>query len=104
MSFSKFWSMLQDNLMSGERIKNWTVAKGYLGDEFRVLSVYDAGVDVDTPHADNIQHVAKKEFEVMYNNWDAYYSGKLQRQELRDLTRFSKYTMSILKHLKHSQS
>lgn len=55
---------------------------------------------VDAPNAQKIQHIAKSEFEIMYNNGERYCSGELQRQQFRKLTRYSKYTMSIIKHLK----
>ena len=101
MSFAQFWTDLQTNIKSGATIKNWTAAKGYLGDEFKVLSVAENRITIETPEAENIQNVSKKEFEVMYNNWDAYCSKQIQRKELTKLTRFSKYTMSIIKHLEN---
>lgn len=99
MSFPVFWSELQARLKVEAPIKNWTLAKGFLGDIFRIAAVTADGVKVDSPRAKNLQHIQKGDFEVMYNNWDAYCSGKLRRQELRDLTRFSKYTISIIKYL-----
>lgn len=99
MNFPGFWSDLQARLEVGVTIKNWTSAKGYLGDQFKIMAVTVNGVEIDSPKAKNLQYIQKGDFEVMYSNWDAYCSGKLQRQELRDLTRFSKYTMSIIKHL-----
>ena len=99
MNFLKFWGGLQANLKPGATIKNWTAAKGYLGDEFKILAVSANGVEVDSPKAENLQYVSKSDFEVTYNKWDAYCSGKLQRQELKDTTRFSKYTISIIKHI-----
>ena len=102
MSFQRFWIDLQASLKPGDTIENWTAAKGYLGDEFEITAVSANGVEVDAPKAQNLQYVPKRDFEVTFDNWDAYCSGKLQRQELRDMTRFSKYTISIAKHLEGS--
>jgi hypothetical protein len=99
MSFLKSWSELQSNLRPGTLIKNWTVAKGYLGDEFKIVSVSSTQVDVDSPAAETIQRVSKKDFEIMFNHWDQYCSGELKRRDLVRMTRVSKYTMSIFKHL-----
>lgn len=99
MSFTKSWCDLQSNLRSGTLIRNWTAAKGYLGDEFKVVLVSSTHVDVDAPGAETIQRVSKKDFEVMFNNWAPYCSGKLKRKDLVGMTRVSKYTMSIFKHL-----
>lgn len=98
MSFVKIWSNLQSNLKPGVLIRNWTVAKGYLGDDFKIISISSTHVDVDSPNAETIQRVSKKDFEVMFNNWEQYCSGKVKRQELVSKTRVSKYTMSIFKH------
>ena len=99
MSFQRFWSELQTKLKPRVTVKNWTAAKGYLGDQFTIVVVSTNCVEIDSPNAENRQYVPKGDFEVMYNNWDAYCSKKLQRQELIVMTRFSKYTMSIIKHL-----
>lgn len=100
MSFIKIWSELQSNLKPGVLIKNWTAASGYRGDEFKIVTVASTHVEVDSPGAETIQRVSKKDFEVMFNSWDQYCSGKVKRKELVIVTRFSKYTMSIFKHLK----
>lgn len=98
MRFGEFWQKLLSQLYPGLTIRNWTVAKGYLGDEFIVASISNNAIKVESPNATNIQNISRGEFEIMFNNWEKYCSGQLQRQHLRDLTRFSKYTMSIIKH------
>ena len=97
MRFGDFWNKLQTQLYPGRTIRNWTAANGYLGDEFIVSSVSMTGIKIESPNAKNIQNIAKNELEIMFNNWGDYCSGQLQRQQFRDLTRFSKYTISIIK-------
>lgn len=99
MTFPEFWSKLQSNLISGSLIRNWTMKKAYLGDQFKIISVAATHVEVDSPEAETIQRVSRKDFEIMFDNWNSYCSGELQRKKLVSLTRVSKYTMSILKHL-----
>lgn len=100
MSFSIFWNDLQAKLAVGTIIKNWTTKKGYLGDQFKIVKITSNGVKIQSPEAETIQYVKKGDFEVTFNHWEPYCSRKFKRQELRDLTRFSKYTISIIKHLK----
>jgi hypothetical protein len=99
MTFFNFWQDLQVKLKGGENIRNWTAAKGYIGDEFKIVGISDDCVEVKSPNAKTIQYAKKYDFEVMFNNWKPYCSRKLQRQELVEQTRVSKYTMSIIKHL-----
>ncbi len=101
MKFDEFWKKLQSQLYSGLTIRNWTAAKGYLGDEFIVASISSDVIIVESPNAINLQNISKGDFEIMFNNWEEYCSGRLQRQHLRDQTRFSKYTMSIIKQLEN---
>ena len=49
MEFSSFWQALQSNLKPGTTVKNWTALKGYLGDEFTIVSVSAKAVEIDHP-------------------------------------------------------
>jgi len=97
MSFSKFWNDLQANLGVGTNIKNWTAIKGFMVDEFKIANISPKGIKIESPN----QYVTKSDFEVTYNNWEKYCLRKFTRRELSDLTRCSKYTISIIKHLKN---
>ncbi len=99
MSFKKFWATLRANLRPGDTIRNWTAAKGYLGDSFTIARVSDKAVHIDASNAATTQHVPRNDFELMHSLWKEYCSGQAQRQDIRDQTRFSKYTISIIKHL-----
>jgi hypothetical protein len=99
MTFSNFWNTLQIKLKVGDSIKNWTAKRGYLGDEFRIIQVLDDRVEIDSPGAKKNLPAKKSDFEFMFDNWEAFCSGKIQRKELAPKTFVSKYTMSIIKHL-----
>lgn len=99
MDFSEIWLRVRSNLAPGSKIRNWTAAKGYLGDEFSIVRVESKHLDINSPNAETVQRVAKSDFEYMFMNWDDYCAGRLKRQRLVEHTRVSKYTMSILKHI-----
>jgi len=92
------------NLRVGERIRNWTIHSGYIGDDFEIHKVGDAYVEVQSPGAETIQHIPLADFAKVGHVWEGYVSGKLQRHVIRDKTRFSKYIISILHHVKHGKS
>lgn len=98
MTFDELWANIQQ-LSPNTTIKNWTVAKNYLGDTFVIMEITDHIVIVNTPNAQLLQNVAKKDFEYMHQNWNAYCSGNITRTVLCQHTRVSKYTMSILRHI-----
>lgn len=99
MEFREVWQAIQSGLTTGSQVKNWTAAKGYLGDSFKIISVSSSHIDVDSPKAETVQRVSKADFEFMNNNWVAYCAGKTSRTDLVKSTRVSKYTISILRHL-----
>lgn len=99
MKFQEVWMAIQSSLTAGSQVKNWTAAKGYLGDSFKITTVSSSHVDVDSPKAETVQRVSKADFEFMHNNWDAYCAGNVRRTDLVKSTRVSKYTISILRHI-----
>lgn len=98
MTFDELWANIQQ-LSPNTTIKNWTVAKNYLGDFFEITKISDHNVTVVTPNAERPQNVSINDFEYMHQNWNAYCSGNITRTELCQHTRVSKYTMSILRHI-----
>lgn len=99
MTFADTWNSIQNNLGPGTQVKNWTAAKGYLGDIFTIVRVSPEYVVVSSPEAENEQSVPKQDFQKLYIVWSGYCAGSVQRQNIRDMTRFSKYIISILHHI-----
>lgn len=95
-SFESLWQELQHRLRPGLIIPNWTYLKGYLGDTMRIEEVEDVEIVVKAPKAKTLQHVSKANFEIIWKIWPAYKTGRLQRQEMREMTYYSKYIISIL--------
>lgn len=73
-----------------------TAFRGYLGDSMAVVGVRENYIEVDAPNATAIQVVPKDDFEKVWEVWADYKRQKVKRYELRDMTRFSKYIISIL--------
>jgi len=95
-TFDSVWSWLQGNLKPGQEIKNWTAFRGYLGDTMAIAGVRSDYIEVDAPKASSTQVISKEDFEKVWEVWSAYKGGKLPRYQIRDMTRFSKYIISIL--------
>jgi hypothetical protein len=107
-SFTAVWSFLQSNLKPGMEIKNWTAFNGYLGDTMKIEAVRSLSIEVDAPKAASFQMVPKDDFGKVWEVWPEYKSHKLKRYELTDITRFTKYIISILywyeEEIKHGRS
>ena len=99
MVFSDFWGVLQSNLRPGDVIRNWTAARGYLGDTFEVVLVKSDCVVSQAPNAETFQRVPRKDFDLIYRKWGDYIAGTVLRKEFMTDTRVSKYTISIISHL-----
>ena len=95
-TFEQLWANLQTNMRIGTEIKNWTAANGYLGDKMTVVNVSNNMTQIEAPKAKNIQSISKSEFEKVWGVWSEYINKKMPRHELRDITHFSKYIISIL--------
>jgi hypothetical protein len=95
-TFDTVWSYLHTNLKVGTDIKNWTAFHGYLGDNMKVIAIRDNYIEIDAPKAKSVQIVPKDDFEKVWRVWSDYKTQKVRRYELRDVTRFSKYIISIL--------
>jgi len=96
MDFESVWSTLQEKLKADTKIKNWTAYRGYLGDSMKIISVRTDCIELDAPGAINTQRIPKVDFMRVWDVWADYKSQKVKRYELRDMTRYSKYIISIL--------
>lgn len=99
MAFPDTWALLQAQVRVGDAIPNWTAHRGLLGDAFHITGVHANAVEVTAPGASNVQRIPQRDFEAVYDVWSDYLRGTVHRPEIRDTTRFSKYTISILRWL-----
>ena len=91
--FDSFWTELFINLRTPQKIKNWTVKKGFFGDNFKAQTNKNSILCI-TPKGSE-QCVPRKDFELIYENWDGYISGRISRSDFCE-SRFTKYTISII--------
>jgi hypothetical protein len=98
MPFEQVWDTLCRELASPKKIRNWTVYWGHIGrgdftaqaeDDTHIVCTLISGSKVEVPQDD---------FEVVYQVWSQYLSRKTPRYMVRDMTRHSKYIISILHH------
>jgi hypothetical protein len=95
-AFDTIWQTISTSLKPGMFIRNWTQLKGYLGDEMKVVEVSRGKVVIEAPNAKNLISVPREDFQRVWQVWLAYKGGRMQRQEIREMTFFSKYIISIL--------
>lgn len=90
------WKTLSSRLPTGTAIPNWTAAKGLLGNSFTVFGVGRNYVEVESPNAKGAQRIPVADFEQVHKLWAQYINKRIDRSYIRDMTRFSKYIISIL--------
>jgi len=94
--FESIWKNLQRRLEVGTVVKNWTAFSGDLGDSMTVTNIDETSIEIEAPKAMNLQNVPRGDFEKVWEVWKDYKAQKVKRYELRDMTRFSKYIISLL--------
>ena len=99
MAFEQVWSAFQHELQVGDTIPNWTQDSGLIGRPFVVAALTQTAISVDPGGSAATQHVPKAHFESVFMTWSGYRAGQVRRPELRDITRFSKYIISLLRWL-----
>lgn len=97
--FEALWYQIQQDVGGGDTIRNWTRDSGYIGDEFVIRTVEAGIIEVDPPGAANLQRIPREDFAKVYRHWEGYNTGHIPRQQVRDITRFSKYIISIFHHI-----
>lgn len=98
--FHAFWDKLTPQLRISQTIPNWTKDGKIRTPDFQ--AEYKGGNYVEcTIRNGNIISVPKKAFHHMYKNWDDYMLNKKPRPTLRDESRYTKYTISIIHHYIH---
>jgi hypothetical protein len=95
-TFDSYWHTILTSLAPGTSIWNWTALKGNLGDEMMVVEVSPESVVIKTPKAKDLQNIPKKDFQKVWELWSSYKLGQVQRQQIREITFYSKYIISIL--------
>jgi hypothetical protein len=104
MSFAAVWSYLQAHLVEGAVIPNWTAAGQQDTGGFTVVAVTGTHVDVAVPTAKTVQHVPARDFEHVHGLWAGYVRGSVPRYQIREVTRYSKYIISMLYWLECERS
>jgi len=99
--FEEIWQAIQLRLKIGDTIPNWTALNGYLGDTMQIVDMDDDVVVFHAPNAKKNPRVYRAEFEKIWQIWKAYQSGRVRRQEITEISYFSKYIISVLHWLEN---
>ena len=78
--FDTFWNELLIELGTPKKIKNWTVKKGQFGEDF-TAQVTTNNVILCTTLKGSENKASKKDFELIYNDWEGYVSERISREE-----------------------
>ncbi len=92
--FDNFWNDLLIDLKSPKKIKNWTVKKGYFGDDFTAQTTIN-NVILCTTLKGSKPTARRKDFKLIYNDWEGYLSERVSR-EMWNESFVTKYTISII--------
>jgi hypothetical protein len=97
MAFAQTWAIIQ-SITVGTEIPKWTIFNGNLEGNITVeASDYNSiTFSVTGP---NLQRVREEDFEKVYNMWDRYIHEGVQRQDIRERTRYSTYIIATLHYV-----
>jgi len=97
--FDTFWYELTSWLSSKQHIINWTADKGEAGEDFEALHAGGNSI-IAYPKSAGVQRIPKKDFKILYENWNGYVTGVIPRSHFVHGpiagSRFTKYVISIL--------
>ena len=93
-NFESFWKDLLKELGTPKKIKNWTVKKAYFGEDF-TAQVTTNNVILCTTLKGSENKASRKDFELIYNDWEGYVSERIPRTEFGK-SFVTKYTISII--------
>jgi hypothetical protein len=97
MPLGNTWTYIQNNLHAGQSIDNWTKDGRHRVEQLSIVSV-TAGksILIKPPNAKNLQRVPQGDFKKVYAVWSQYMASTFPRHRIRNITRFSKYIISVL--------
>jgi hypothetical protein len=96
LTFDVFWSHLKTFLVTRRNIRNWTVLKSYVGDDFEAVNDFGKVIVYADSASAFQQLIQRQDFKLIFDNWQKYIEGTISREELCQSSRFTKYTISII--------
>lgn len=94
MPFEQVWELLYGELASSKEVFNWTRDKGYFGENF--AAQWEGSYILCTLPSSREIRVPQDDFEKVYKMWLGYVRERIPRKNIRDVTFYSKYIISIL--------
>lgn len=94
--FEHVWGFIQNHLKKGDEIRVWSAFHGDLGWKITIDYLDNQVIVVISPNAKSTQRIPSEDFKRVWVVWADYKRLVVRRYELRDITRFSTYIISIL--------
>ena len=76
--FETFWNDLSIQLKTNKKIKNWTIKKGNFGEDFTAQIKNNNSIMITTLKGSE-QSVSRKDFQLIYDDWDGYVNERIKR-------------------------
>ena len=100
--FETWWNMLSE-VRTPLPVPKWSRDSRYQEGLIELVSITADRVVVHVPTAQNPSiKIPRPDFNRVFDRWEGYKLGVVPRSRLRDLTHFSTYIVSILKHFEVS--
>ena len=90
------WNKIRECLQNKDIVKYWSRSGRTIRDSFIIKEVGPNYVIVIAEGTGTPQLIPKRDFLKVYEVWEGYLRGRVKRYQLRDMTRFSSYIISIL--------
>ena len=93
---SNVWNKIRDCLQNKQEIRYWSRTGRTKQYSFTIKEVGLNYIIVLAESTGSPQLIPKEDFLKVYEVWEGYLRGRVKRYQLRDMTRFSSYIISIL--------
>ncbi|MGQ4834406.1 MAG: DUF7662 domain-containing protein [Candidatus Asgardarchaeia archaeon] len=97
-SFEKFWLELIREFNNWKNVEYWSVAGRTRNKSFQAKAFGQEYILIK-PEYGSLQTVPKGDFEIVYDIWEQYLRGDVKRYEIRNMTRFSSYIISLIHYM-----
>jgi hypothetical protein len=94
------WIKITGQLCPGLIVRNWGLARGYIGGSFEILDIEQTAITVAGGSMQMPRRISKGDFQKVNAVWDAYVQGNYPRSRLIGLSQNTTYILSILRRVR----
>lgn len=96
----KFFNLVEEIITIGTRINNWSIDNLFKIPYYTYLGINNNKLMLEHPLTKKIIQIPESSFLLMLNNWDKYCRKEIPRNQLRDIDRYTTYTICVIHFLK----